>query len=80
MVAPYSGDMFAIVALSAKDKSLIPSPVCKMIGLEACMSCYISLVIELLADCCSFIVDRLTIKLNKLANNFMLPQRLSHSY
>jgi len=26
MVAPYSGDMFAIVALSAKDSLPIPSP------------------------------------------------------
>ena len=29
MVAPYSGDIFAIVALSAKDNPLIPSPTSK---------------------------------------------------
>lgn len=27
MVAPYSGDIFAIVALSANDNSAIPSPI-----------------------------------------------------
>lgn len=29
MVAPYSGDILAIVALSASDNSLVPSPVRK---------------------------------------------------